>query len=89
MGENKLFDEVCVRSTKALTVEQLQTIGKNIRRIRLRHKLTQSDLSYFIFSDKSLISLLERGKSKNITLLTLIKIADALKVKLADLFSEI
>lgn len=88
MGEQNTFDEICVKCVKVIASEQLQTVGKNVRKIRLKHKLTQADVAYFVFGDKSTISALERNKLKNITLLTLIKIADVLKVKLMDLFQE-
>lgn len=88
MQNTPKFDEICKKSCAEITYNQLKTVGKNIKKLRTERNITQNDLGYFIFSDKSLISALERGKQKNITFLTLIKLAEALKVKLEDLLNE-
>jgi len=48
--------------------------------------MTQQDLAFYIFSDKSLISQIERGSCKNVTVSTLMKISCVLQIELNDLF---
>lgn len=88
MSQLPILDEVCRESCAKLTVNQLITVGKNIKRLRLKSKQTQADIAFWIFSDKSSISSLERGVSKNITLFTLIKIAELFKIKVEDLLKD-
>lgn len=80
-----LFDEICKKSCSKNTASQLIKVGKNIKALRLESKLTQSDVAFYIFSDKSLISALERGVQKNVTLLTLIKLGELFKIPIQDL----
>ncbi len=82
------FDEICKKTCAKLTANQLIIVGKNIKRIRLKNKQTQSDIAFFIFSDKSSISALERGVAKNINLLTLVKIAELFSIGVEDLLKE-
>ncbi len=79
------FCEVSKKECHKITEAQLITIGKNVKRLRIKNKLTQQDVSFFIFSDKSLVSSLERGVQKNITLFTLTKLAELFSVKIGEL----
>ncbi len=58
-----------------------------IRDVRKAQKLTQEDLAAAIGTSQSNVSEIEKGKH-NPTLETLSKIADALKVPVADLFDQ-
>lgn len=82
------FDEVCKTTCYEVTNNQLVKVGKNIKRLRLKSGLSQADVGFYIFSDKSLISSLERGVQKNVTLFTLNKIAKLFYVDLEDLFND-
>lgn len=82
------FDEICKKSCETLTVDKLAIVGKNIKKLRLKNKLTQSDIAFYVFSDKSLISSLERGAQKNVTLLTLIKLSELFSIKVEELFKN-
>lgn len=84
----KIFDEISIPAAKNKTQNTLKTIGKNIKRLRIEGELSQGDTAFFIFGDKSMISSLERGSHKNITLLTLIKIATLFDVEVEDLLKE-
>jgi transcriptional regulator with XRE-family HTH domain len=53
----------------------LKTIGRNIKNLRITHNLTQNDLAFYCYLDVSVISKLERGDCKNVTLFTLQKMA--------------
>lgn len=79
------FDEICLDQTKDLTKEKLKIIGDNIKKLRKKSGLTQADVAFFIFSDKSLISALERGVTTNITLGSLTKIATLFDVNIESL----
>lgn len=60
-------------------------IGRAIRRIRMSKGLTQTEVAERAGVDQAYITMLERGKRKNPTLIVLERIADALRVELRDL----
>ncbi len=62
----------------------LRAIGQNIRAIRQRKEMSQQLLASLCGFEKSNMSRIEAGRS-NVTILTLLKIAKALKVELKDL----
>ncbi len=64
--------------------EYLSKVGKNIKKHRLAKKVKQVDLAYACNFDKQTLYKIETGKV-NITLKTLLKIADALDLKVANL----
>lgn len=63
-------------------------IGDVIRKERLKQGISQQTLAYHLESDKCLISEIERGCTKNITLCTLMKISYVLEIPLFDLISK-
>lgn len=65
----------------------MSIIGENLKKLRASRKLTIEQLSKQSNVGKSTISELETGKAKNPKTDTLLKIADALGVKLEDLTS--
>jgi len=67
--------------------EQLQYIIDRIKAIRVKKGISQMDLSLRSNLSQSFIANLEKGK-KQPSVLTLIRIADALNVNPQDFFSE-
>lgn len=67
-------------------MKELKIIGKNIARYRKSRRLTQEDLCGMTEIDRSYLSQIENGKI-NLTIKTLVIIADTLSVKLCDLIS--
>lgn len=67
--------------------EKYRAIGSNIRMVRNAIGISQTELANRVGSDKSAISRYENGKQKP-TLETLMRIADALDVALADILKE-
>jgi len=67
--------------------EQLQFIVKKIKTIRVKNGVSQMELSLRSNLTQSFIANLEKGK-KQPSVLTLIRIADALKVNPQDFFPE-
>ena len=61
-----------------------KTLGQNIKRIRLRRKMSQGDICRAINMDRSYMSAIEGGKV-NVTLSVLEKIAHALGVSAKEL----
>lgn len=53
----------------------LKKIGEHVKELRKEKGLTQFELACDLNTDKSMISALERGCYKNITIRTLIKIS--------------
>ncbi|MGX1981377.1 DNA-binding XRE family transcriptional regulator [Thermolongibacillus altinsuensis] len=62
----------------------LKIIGNNIRSIRTCLNLSQEELAFKSGLHRTYIGAVERGE-KNITILNLIKIANALEVRVQDL----
>jgi len=64
--------------------EYLILIGKNISKIRRKRGLTTKELGYQCDIEKSNLIPIEKGRI-NITIQTLVKIANALDIPLKDL----
>jgi transcriptional regulator with XRE-family HTH domain len=62
-------------------------LGANIKRIRLRRKMTQGDICRKLNMDRSYMSAIEGGK-KNITIQQLERLAQALSVDPNDLLKN-
>lgn len=68
-------------------VFKFKQIGDNIRKAREAKRLSQEELAFLINSARNYIGCIERAeKFASVTMLK--KIADALDLKLADLFKE-
>ena len=63
----------------------LKKLGERITRLRKKIGKSQNDLSYEIGWDKPNLRKIEKGKT-NPTVKTLIKISEALKISLSELF---
>jgi len=64
-----------------------QMVGRNVRRLRKAAGLSQAELAERVGVDRAYISGLELGE-RNCTILTAWHVAQALKVKIANLFEE-
>jgi len=62
----------------------LMHIGQNIRDLREKKNISQQDLAAVCNFEKSNMSRIEAGRS-NLTIGTLLKICEALNVKLVDI----
>ncbi len=60
-------------------------VGNRIKQIREEKSISQKELSYTADLDRSYIASVENGQ-RNISIVNLEKIANALKVSLSDLF---
>lgn len=67
---------------------RITCIGRNVYRLRKLSKYSQFDLACMMNTDKSLISHLECGKAKNITIATLVKLSEIFCVSLGELIQE-
>lgn len=83
-----MIDEISKQDVALLCHQQVINIGKNIKKFRKLKGLTQSDVAFYIFADKSLISALERGVQKNITLLTLTRLCKLFRKNFEDFLAE-
>ena len=63
----------------------LITIGKNIKRYRLKAKITQKELAEKIGVTHFWVCKLEKGKQNNTTINLLIAISEELKIDLNEL----
>lgn len=60
-------------------------LGQKIKQLRSELKLTQEELAFKVGVDRSYMGFVERGE-KNPTLMTMMKIAVALKIPVKELF---
>ncbi len=67
--------------------ENLVEIGRRIRAIRKAQRLSQEQLANDASLDRSYMGGIERGEH-NFNIMTLIKIANALKIRIEKLFYE-
>jgi len=67
--------------------EILIEFGKRVRELRLERKLSQEKLAELADLHRTYIGMIERGE-KNITLVNIEKIAEALNIKIEDMFNE-
>jgi len=63
-----------------------KTLGQNIKRIRLKKRMSQGDICRAIGMDRSYMSAIEGGKI-NVTIAVLEKLANALNVSPDELIS--
>ncbi len=73
-------DEINKKEIAIRVVDRIKEIGSRVKECRINAKMTQQDLAFFCFSDKSVMSDIETGKAKNITLMTIFKISCVLNV---------
>ncbi len=66
----------------------MSTFGKRVRQLRLRKKLSQERLAELAGLHVTFVGAIERGK-RNLSLVTIVKLAKALKVKPGELFRGI
>jgi transcriptional regulator with XRE-family HTH domain len=66
---------------------ELLTIGENIKRYRLKAKITQKELADKIGVTHFWVCKLEKGKQNNTTINLLIAISEELKIKLNELIN--
>ena len=67
-------------------MDQISTkLGANMKRIRIKKKMSQGDIARALEVDRGYISNIENGK-KNPTLATVARIANALGVSADELF---
>jgi len=81
--------KLCEVSEKeiAFKTEILMTsLGKNIKKERLKNDLSRVDLAFYASTTESMICNIENGKKPGISIYTLVKISQALDVNLAVLF---
>lgn len=62
-------------------------IGQRIKELREKAKMSQKDLAYTADLDRSYIASIENGQ-RNVSIVNIEKIAVALGVTLAELFSD-
>jgi len=62
--------------------------GENVRKLRERQDLSQEALAFESGLDRTYIGGVERGE-RNLTILSALKIADALSVSLSELTKEV
>ena len=66
--------------------KQLKQFGENLRRLRKEKNLSQEQLAFDAQLDRSFVGQVERGE-RNLSLLSILRLADALKIPPEKLFS--
>jgi transcriptional regulator with XRE-family HTH domain len=67
--------------------EILQKFGERVRQLRKQKDISQEELAHRADLHRTYIGMIERAE-KNITLLNIEKIANALEVKIPELFKK-
>ncbi|MEX2405070.1 MAG: helix-turn-helix transcriptional regulator [Candidatus Paceibacterota bacterium] len=65
--------------------DDAKKLGENLKKIRAKKNITQTELALILNVDKSFVSNIENGKN-NPTLSTITNLAKALKVPVDELF---
>lgn len=73
---------------KDLESIRLKKIGERLQKLRLQKNLTQKELAFMIDVEISQITRIERGII-NTSILSLMKIADALEISISEFLKEI
>ncbi len=68
--------------------EILTQFAKNLKEIRTTRQLSQESLAYIAGFDRTYISLLERGL-RNLSLVNICRLANALEVDINELLKEV
>ena len=79
-----LYNRLFKLYLKPMKREELIQFGSHLKKLRTERKLTQVELAYKAGFDRNYIGMLERGQ-RNPALLNLIKISEALSIKLSEL----
>ena len=78
---------MCVEKCRSLQdAKKLAALGQSIRRIRKARNTSQEALAYMTDIDRSHMGKIERGE-RNITLLNIVRIAEALDEKPSEILS--
>ena len=67
---------------------RLKKIGKKLQELRMQKKITQKELAFILDVEISQITRIERGVI-NTSILTILKIAEALEMSASELFQQI
>lgn len=77
------------QNLNTVLAQKMILLGKRIKSIRQFKELTQQYIAFCIGTDKCVISSIELGTRRNVTLYTLIKISSALDIGVEDLFNRL
>lgn len=66
-------------------IDLLKRFGRRIRDLRTRLGISQEELAFRAGFHRTYVGMIERGE-RNITLSNMMKLANALKIRLNDLF---
>jgi len=79
---------VCSSDTIVSIMDPLLQFGRRVQKLRTRRKLTQEDLAELAQLHRNYISQIECGR-RNVSLLNILKIGRALKVRPSKLIEEL
>lgn len=82
---------LCEVSEKEIALKAqllMETLGKNIKKMRLEKQLSRVDLAFYANITESMICNIENGKKPGISIYTLVKISSALEITHDQLFCE-
>jgi transcriptional regulator with XRE-family HTH domain len=79
---------LCILKLAVITESEiLQKFGERVRQLRKQKDISQEELAHRADLHRTYIGMIERAE-KNITLLNIEKIANALEVKIPELFKK-
>ena len=81
------MQDICPKLRSKMQKSILEIFGDNVRKKRLSLKMSQQELGNVADLHRTYIGMIERAE-KNITILNAEKIAEALNIKITQLFEE-
>ena len=81
------MQDICSKLRSKMQRSILEIFGNNVRKKRLSLKMSQQELGNVADLHRTYIGMIERAE-KNITILNAEKIAEALNIKITQLFEE-
>jgi transcriptional regulator with XRE-family HTH domain len=80
--------EVSEKHIAEKTESLMKLIGFNIKKYRILKQMSRVDLAFYAKTTESMICNIENGKKPGISIYTIVKISEALKINLSLLFEK-
>ncbi|APZ82911.1 hypothetical protein [Flavobacterium phage FL-1] len=80
--------EVSEKEIALKTQSLMETLGKNIKKIRCESKMSRLDLAFYANTTESMLCNIENGKKLGVSVYTLVKISSALEITIGELFCQ-
>ena len=80
------LSEVTEKQIAFRTQVLMETLGKNLKKERIKQGMSRTNLAFYAKTTESMICNIENGKKSGISVYTLIKISESLDINIWKLF---